>query len=71
LAIVGDVGIDEKVPEGFWDDEKNLMINYFKEGNYTKGLEEGIRLVGEQLKLYFPAQEADKNELSDDISFGN
>ena len=71
LGIVGDVGIDEKVPEGFWDDEKNLMINYFKEGNYTKGLEEGIRLVGEQLKLYFPAQEADKNELSDDISFGN
>ena len=71
LAIVGDVGIDEKVPEGFWDDEKNLMINYFKEGNYAKGLEEGIRLVGEQLKLYFPAQEADKNELSDDISFGN
>jgi uncharacterized membrane protein len=71
LGIVGDVGIDEKVPEGFWDDEKNLMINYFKDGNYTKGLEEGIRLVGEQLKLYFPAQEADKNELSDDISFGN
>jgi uncharacterized membrane protein len=71
LAIVGDVGIDEKVPEGFWEDEKNLMIAHFKEGNYTSGLEEGIRLVGEQLKLYFPAIEGDKNELSDDISFGN
>jgi uncharacterized membrane protein len=71
LAIVGDEGINAKVPQGFWEDEKNLMIAHFKEGNYASGLEEGIRLVGEQLKLYFPAIEGDKNELSDEISFGS
>jgi uncharacterized membrane protein len=71
LAIVGDEGINAKVPKGFWEDEKNLMIAHFKEGNYALGLEEGIRLVGEQLKLYFPSKEGDKNELSDEISFGS
>lgn len=70
LAIIGDKGIDEKVPDGFWDNEKSLMISYFKNGDYVDGLEEGIRLVGEQLKMYFPAKEVDKNELSDEISFG-
>jgi uncharacterized membrane protein len=71
LAIVGDEGINAKVPKGFWEDEKNLMIAHFKEQNYVSGLKEGIRLVGEQLKMYFPFKEDDKNELSDEISFGS
>lgn len=70
LAILGDEGINKRVPEGFWEDEKNLMISHFKNGDFTIGLEEGIHLVGEQLKTYFPAREADMNELSDEISFG-
>jgi uncharacterized membrane protein len=71
LAILGDSGINDKVPLGFWEDEKKIMISYFKEGKYVDGLLEGIRLVGEQLKIYFPAQETDENELSNEISFGN
>ncbi len=70
LAIVGDKGINARVPYGFWDDEKNLMISHFKKGEYANGLEEGIRIVGEQLKTFFPYQEGDTNELSDEISFG-
>lgn len=71
LAIVGDSGINDKVPLGFWDEEKKIMISYFKEGKYVDGLLEGIRLIGEQLKIYFPAQETDEDELSNEISFGN
>ncbi len=70
FAIVGDKGIDEKVPEGFWDETKDLMIAHFKEGRIADGIAEGIRDAGAQLKQFFPYRSNDINELNDDISFG-
>lgn len=70
LAILGDAGINQKVPVNFWEDVKDLMVNNFKNGEFAKGLSEGIIKAGEQLKEHFPYQKNDENELSDDISFG-
>ncbi len=70
LAILGDVGINLKVPKGFWDATRDVMIANFKNGDFTKGLSEGILKAGEQLKEHFPYQSDDTNELSDEISFG-
>ncbi len=71
LAILGDAGINLKVPKGFWDEIKDLMITNFKEGKFTEGLSQGIILAGEQLKKHYPHdKENDENELSDEISFG-
>lgn len=71
LAILGDVGINLKVPKGFWDEIKDLMISNFKEGKFTEGLSQGIILAGEQLKKHYPFdKKTDENELSDEISFG-
>lgn len=70
LAILGDVGINQKVPKVFWDEIKELMINHFKKGELAEGLSNGILKAGEQLKQHFPYQSNDKNELSDEISFG-
>jgi len=70
LAILGDAGINLKVPTDFWDTTRDIMIKNFKEGKFTEGLSEGIKLAGEQLKKYYPYQSDDVNELSDDISFG-
>ena len=70
LAILGDAGINQKVPINFWEEVKNTMINHFKKGAYAQGLSEGIIQAGEQLKSHFPYQKNDVNELSDDISFG-
>jgi uncharacterized membrane protein len=70
LAIIGDKGIDEAVPDDFWDVIKNDLVSRFKEGKYTEGLVEGIHASGEQLKAHFPYQSDDTNELSNDISFG-
>lgn len=70
LAILGDVGINQKVASDFWETTKDAMISNFKEGNYAQGLREGILMAGEQLKEHFPYQKNDVNELSDDISFG-
>ena len=70
FAILGDAGINEVVPENYWDTIKEKMLVQFKEGNFAEGLKEGILLAGAQLKEFFPHQENDVNELSDDISFG-
>ena len=70
FAILGDVGINLKVSENFWDEIKEHVIAKFKEGKYAEGLSEGILMAGEQLKAHFPYQTDDVNELSDEISFG-
>lgn len=70
FAILGDGGINEKVPENFWDEIKEHMAFQFKTGQFTAGLSEGITMAGDQLKQHFPVAKDDTNELKDDISFG-
>lgn len=71
FAVIGDIGINQQVGEGFWDGVKETMLTHFREDRFTEGLTEAIRLTGLQLKKYFPYKEEDVNELSDDISFGH
>lgn len=68
LAIIGDAGINAKVPPLFWEGLKTGMLRHFKEGNYAQGLEEAIEAAGMELKKYFPWQQTDANELPDTIS---
>ncbi len=70
FVILGDKGIDAVVPAHFWDTTKDMMLEYFKRGNYKDGLVKGILSAGKQLKEHFPYQKSDSNELPDDISFG-
>ena len=69
FAIIGDAGINSKVPAGFWDEIKELLRKNFSEGKFTEGLSEGITMAGTQLQKYFPCCHDDVNELSDEISF--
>jgi uncharacterized membrane protein len=70
FAILGDAGINQKVPENFWEEIKEEMAEKFREGKFTEGLSKGIKKAGEELKHHFPYQKDDVNELSDEISFG-
>jgi len=70
FAIIGDEGINNLVPNDFWDDEKELVLSYFKKGEFSKGLELAILEVGKNLKQFFPYMSDDTNELSDEISKG-
>lgn len=70
FAVIGDQAINAVVPENFWDDLKNILLNHFREEKFTEGLTEGINMVGTKLKLHFPYLTGDVNELSDEISFG-
>ncbi|MFV0531187.1 MAG: TPM domain-containing protein [Flavobacteriales bacterium] len=68
FSIIGDEGIDKKVPLNFWNDVKDQMTILFKKGCYTEGLIKGIQMAGESLQHYFPYQKDDINELPDEIS---
>jgi uncharacterized membrane protein len=71
FAIIGDIGINTKVPEGFWDKIKGIMESDFREKRFSEGLAKGILMAGNQLKEHFPHLVNDVNELPDEISFGD
>ncbi|GGF78324.1 TPM domain-containing protein [Wenyingzhuangia marina] len=70
FVILGDDGINEVVPDLFWETTKDKVINQFKQGQFAQGLIDGIEEAGNQLKTYFKYQSDDTNELSDEISKG-
>ncbi|MCU0473525.1 MAG: TPM domain-containing protein [Bacteroidales bacterium] len=69
FAIIGDWGINAKVPDGFWDNIKELLETHFREGQFSEGLAKGVLMAGLKLKEHFPRQKDDINELPDNISF--
>lgn len=70
FAIIGDSGINQLVPENFWDEIKVKMGASFARGEFIEGICEAVVTVGVSLKTYFPYHDDDKNELSNEISFG-
>ncbi len=69
FAILGDSGINDVVPTGYWDDEKEILLEYFKNGDPATGLCSVISRVGTKLKAWFPIEDDDVNELSNEISY--
>lgn len=71
-AILGDEGIHQRVGQQYWEAEIKKMLNYFREQHLTEGLCQIINDIGEALHTHFPySTEHDKNELPDEIVFGN
>lgn len=70
FAILGDVGINQKVPADFWDSIRDEMRDLLKSEKHTEALIRGIRRAGEELSAHFPFQQGDSNELSNEIKFG-
>jgi uncharacterized membrane protein len=56
FAILGDEGINNVVPTDFWESTKEIVLTNFAAKKNKKGLVEGIKKAGEQLKKYFPYQ---------------
>ncbi len=71
LAVFGDVGIHERVGTEFWNTEVQKMIADFNKANYAAGIAQVVNDIGEALHKHFPyAHDTDKNELPDEIVFG-
>jgi uncharacterized membrane protein len=69
FAIIGDAGINKVVPDNFWDDTKEDMLQHFKYGNIVEGIVTGLQIAGDHLQKYFPHTADDTNELPDDVAF--
>ncbi len=70
LAVVGDTGIHAKLGDAYWQGVLEAVLGHFREDRFCEGLCTGVHLLGEKLQEHFPFQRGDRNELSDDISFG-
>jgi uncharacterized membrane protein len=70
FAVIGDEGIHKHVPSGFWDLVRDKMGEHFRQEKFTEGICEGIAMTGLELKKYFPLSASDKNELSNQVTFG-
>ncbi|NLG85457.1 MAG: TPM domain-containing protein [Firmicutes bacterium] len=70
FAVIGDEGIDRVVPAGFWEETKDVMEGYFREGRFVEGILHGIASAGAHLAAYFPRRPDDVNELPDAPSEG-
>ncbi len=68
FTILGDRGIDEKVPAGFWDEIAAKLTIRFKAGEFTDGIVEAIHSAGEELFHFFPRAEGDLDELTNEIN---
>lgn len=70
LAVFGDEGIHRKVGNEYWNQEVRKMLKDFNRDDYAKGIAGCVEDIGEALQQFFPYTDKDKNELSDEISFG-
>ena len=70
LALWAGEGINEKVPANFWQEIIDLMISEFKVGHFYEGLIAGVEKTGKALGEFFPRQDDDVDELSNEISKG-
>lgn len=69
FAILGDTGVHDIVTKGFWGSIAWIIEDHFKQGLYLVGALEAINLVGAKLGEFFPEEEGDDDEISNEISF--
>lgn len=70
FVIFGDTGINNVVPDNFWNDTKDVIQKHFKAGHFKDGIVQGVLMAGKELKAHFPWHPDDENELSNEISRG-
>ena len=70
FAVIGDRGIHERVPEGFWDALAAELGAEFASGRFTSGIVRVVGRVADELERHFPRRpgDADVNELPDSVS---
>ena len=68
FTILGDQGINEKVPAGFWDEIAAKLTIRFKAGEFTDGIVDAVHSAGDELFHFFPCVEGDVDELTNEIN---
>ncbi|MEO8721483.1 MAG: TPM domain-containing protein [Ginsengibacter sp.] len=73
LAIFADKGIHEAAGgDQYWKESVKEILSVFSRESVVAGIITSVHKIGEALKDHFPYdKEVDKNELPDEIIFGN
>lgn len=69
VAVIGDSGIHERLPDGYWNEVLGVVLEHFRAQRFCDGLCAGVERLGRQLEAHFPYERGDVNELDDDVSF--
>lgn len=71
VAVYGDSGIHQRVGKAYWDQALQRMLQSFSGNHIPKGIVDCVLEIGSTLSKEFPYQaETDRNELPDEIVFG-
>lgn len=68
FAIVGDEGIHRNVGDAFWNKTRDLLAEAFSQQRYKEGIIAAIHHIGDKLKIFFPLEPGDKNELPNTVT---
>jgi uncharacterized membrane protein len=72
FAVFADSGIHSAAGKAYWETVVKDIITLFSKESVVVGIVSCIGKIGEALKTHFPYdKEIDKNELPDEIVFGN
>ena len=70
FAIIGDIKANELLTDGYWDSLSQRMSQRISSENVAAAICDVVASLGKDLAKVFPPSQTDKNELSDDISYG-
>lgn len=70
VEILADKGINDKVPEGYWNEAAGMIVSGFKEGKPYDGVCRAVSKAGEMLADKFPKKPDDVNEIPDKVKLG-
>ncbi len=70
VEVLADKGINEKVPQGTWDEVVGLLTTELRAGHACEGFCKAIERCGVILAQHFPRSTDDKDELSDRLVTG-
>lgn len=68
FAVYGDEGIHQKVSPTFWNEVSEHMVQAIRNQNPIEGIAVAIGEIGDSLKLYFPGNNQNPNELTDEMT---
>jgi uncharacterized membrane protein len=67
LVVIGDDAIHRRVGEKGWVHVIQAATGYFKAGDFTQGILQGVKMIGVMLTKHFPKTPNDTNSLDNRI----
>ena len=69
FAVVGDIGIDQRVGSQFWSEVRDVMIDHLRAERYTEAIVHAVETAGRRLAEHFPVGRGGRNpnELPNEI----